>query len=34
LDEAKIRQYVREQEEEERRQEVLPLGGLEPPSRT
>jgi putative transposase len=30
LDEAKIRQYIREQEEEERRQEVLPFGGLEP----
>ena len=34
LDEAKIKQYIREQEEEERRQEVLPFGGLEPPSRT
>jgi putative transposase len=32
LDEAKIRQYIREQEEEERRQEVLPFGGLESPS--
>ena len=31
LDEAKIRQYIREQEEEERRQEVL-LFGLEPPA--
>jgi putative transposase len=34
LDEAKVRQYIREQEEEERRQEVLPFGALEPPSRT
>jgi putative transposase len=33
LDEQKIRAYIREQEEEERRQEQLPLGGLEPPSR-
>lgn len=33
LDEQKIRQYIREQEEEERRQELLPLGGLPPPSR-
>ena len=33
LDEQKIRAYIREQEEEEKRQEMLPLGGLEPPSR-
>jgi putative transposase len=33
LDEAKIRQYIREQEDEERRQETLPFGGLESPSR-
>lgn len=32
LDEAKIRAYIREQEAEEKRQEQLPLGGLEPPS--
>ena len=31
LDEEKIRAYIRNQEEEERRQEQLPLGGLEPP---
>ena len=33
LDEQKIRQYIREQEEEEKRQELLPLGGLQSPSR-
>ncbi|HEX7478123.1 MAG TPA: IS200/IS605 family transposase [Polyangiales bacterium] len=33
LDEAKIRAYIRDQEEEEKRQEVLPFGGLQPPSR-
>jgi putative transposase len=32
LDEDMIRAYVRHQEEEDRRQEELPLGGLEPPS--
>jgi putative transposase len=32
LDEEKIRAYIRNQEEEEKRQEQLPLGGLEPPS--
>jgi REP-associated tyrosine transposase len=32
LDEQTIRQYIRNQEEEERRQEQLPLGGLQPPS--
>jgi putative transposase len=32
LDEQKIRAYIRDQEEEEKRQEQLPLGGLEPPS--
>src|SRR5512136_3492782 len=32
LDESKIRAYIREQEEEERRQELLPFGGLEPAS--
>jgi putative transposase len=32
LDEQKIRIYIREQEEEEKRQEVLPFGGLESPS--
>ncbi len=32
LDEQKIRAYIREQEEEEKRQEQLPLGGLQPPS--
>ena len=32
LDEAKVRAYIREQEEEEKRQELLPLGGLESPS--
>jgi putative transposase len=33
LDEQTIRAYIRNQEEEEKRQENLPLGGLEPPSR-
>jgi len=33
LDEQKIRAYIRDQEEEEKRQEVLPFGGLESPSR-
>jgi hypothetical protein len=28
-----VRQYIREQEEEEKRQEQLPFGGLQPPSR-
>jgi len=32
LDEQKIRAYIRDQEEEEKRQEQLPLGGLESPS--
>ncbi len=32
LDEETIRAYIRNQEEEERRQERLPLGGLQPPS--
>jgi putative transposase len=32
LNEAKVRAYIREQEEEEKRQELLPLGGLESPS--
>jgi putative transposase len=32
LDEQKIRAYIRDQEEEEKRQEQLPFGGLEPPS--
>ncbi len=32
LDEAKIRAYIRDQEDEEKRQEQLPLGGLESPS--
>lgn len=32
LDEEKIRAYIRDQELEEKRQEQLPLGGLEPPS--
>jgi len=32
LDEQMIRDYIRDQEEEEKRQEQLPLGGLEPPS--
>jgi putative transposase len=34
LDEAKVRQYIREQEEEEKRQETLPFGGLQSPSRS
>ena len=33
LDEQKIRAYIREQEEEEKQQELLPFGGLQPPSR-
>ena len=33
LDEEKIRAYIRAQEDEEKRQEQLPLGGLESPSR-
>jgi putative transposase len=32
LDEQKIRLYIQNQEEEEKRQEQLVLGGLEPPS--
>jgi putative transposase len=32
LDEQKIRQYIREQEDEEKRQELLPFGGLQSPS--
>ena len=32
LHEKMIREYIRNQEEEEKRQEQLPLGGLEPPS--
>jgi putative transposase len=32
LDEQTIRAYIRDQEEEEKRQEQLPFGGLEPPS--
>jgi putative transposase len=32
LDEQKIRRYIREQEEEEKRQEMLPFGGLQPAS--
>ena len=32
LDEGTVREYIRRQEEEEKRQENLPLGGLEPPS--
>ena len=32
LDEEVIRQYIRNQEEEEKRQEQLGLGGLQPPS--
>jgi putative transposase len=32
LDEEMIRAYIRNQEEEEKRQEQLPLGGLQPPS--
>jgi len=33
LDEQKIRAYIREQEDEEKRQEQLVLGGLQSPSR-
>ncbi len=33
LDEQVIREYIRNQEEEEKRQEQLPLGGLQPASR-
>jgi putative transposase len=33
LDEEVIRQYIRNQEQEEKRQEQLPLGGLQPASR-
>jgi putative transposase len=32
LDEATVRAYIRAQEEEEKRQEKLPFGGLQPPS--
>ena len=32
LDEQKIRLYIRDQEEEEKRQELLPFGGLQSPS--
>jgi putative transposase len=32
LDEDKVRKYIQEQEEEEKRQEELPFGGLQPPS--
>ena len=32
LDEETIRRYIRDQEEEERREEQLALGGLQPPS--
>jgi putative transposase len=32
LDEDKIREYVRNQEEEDKREEQLSLGGLQPPS--
>ena len=32
LDEKVVRAYIRRQEEEEKRQEELPLGGLQPPS--
>ena len=32
LDEEVIRKYIQNQEEEEKRQEELPLGGLKPPS--
>jgi putative transposase len=32
LDEKTIREYIRNQEEEEKRQEQLPFGGLKPPS--
>jgi putative transposase len=33
LDEQKIRAYIQNQEEEEKRQELLPFGGLQSPSR-
>ena len=33
LDEETVRAYIRNQEDEEKRQETLPFGGLEPPSR-
>ncbi|HEY5295331.1 MAG TPA: IS200/IS605 family transposase [Gaiellaceae bacterium] len=33
LDEQKIRAYIRDQEVEEKRQELLPFGGLQPASR-
>ena len=33
LDEQKVRAYIRDQEEEEKRQEVLPFGGVQSPSR-
>ena len=33
LDEQKIRAYIQNQEEEEKRQELLPFGGVQPPSR-
>jgi len=32
LDEQTIRDYIRDQQEEEKRQEQLPFGGLQPPS--
>ena len=32
LDEDVVREYIRNQEDEEKRQEQLPLGGLKPPS--
>jgi len=32
LDEDTIREYIQRQEQEEKRQEQLPLGGLQPPS--
>ncbi len=32
IDEDAIRKYIQNQEEEERCQETLPLGGLQPPS--
>jgi len=32
LDEDKVRKYIQEQEEEEKRQEQLSFGGLQPPS--
>ena len=33
LDEQVVRAYIRDQEEEEKRQEVLPFGGVQSPSR-